>query len=376
MIKKKKARAGRHKTAPSVQEPLLFQYYPDLRGKIPWIPLGAFPTRVHRLKNLGHRGLWIKREDESSPIYGGNKIRKLEFALGEALARKKKKVVTMGGIGTNHGLATAVFCRRLGLGCRLILFPQPVTRYVKQNMLLFRRYGAELVGAGSILQAGLMFYTTEHLRNPGAYFLYAGGSSPLACMGVVNAVFELKKQVDEGLLPMPDYILCPLGSNGTMAGLSLGVLLAGMPTRVVGVRVSVKAVGPVPVATPGMVRSLMGQVHGLLRAGSRMVPRIEIPPQRVIDDYVGEGYGYPTSEGRAAIKLLNEREGVRLEPTYTAKTFAFLLDFIKDRAHAGATILYWHTYNSVDLSGEAAEVDHRELPDEFHWVFKAPEVQA
>ncbi len=355
--------------------PLLFQHYPGLIGRISWLPLGTYPTRVHRLAHMGHSHLWIKREDESSPIYGGNKVRKLEFTLADAMAGRKNMVITMGGIGTNHGLATAMFCHHLGLACRLLLFDQPVTSYVKRNLLLFQKYGAQMAYYKTILRTGVMLNTVERLTHPGAYILYAGGSSPLGTVGVVNAVFELKRQIDAGEMPPPRYIFCPLGSNGTMAGLLLGTLLTGINAEVIGVRVSADTLGPINIANPKAVRALAKQTHRLLRRRSPEIPDIQIPEPRVLGQYFGNGYGCPTPECRKAMTMLGAKEKVRLDPTYTAKTFAAVMDFIKDPAHRRDTILYWHTYNSVDLSAQAGAVDYRDLPEELQWAFEVPETE-
>ncbi len=351
------------------QKPVLFERYPELAGSISWIPLGDYPTPVHRLKNLGHGNLWIKRDDLSSQCYGGNKVRKLEFILGDVKSRGKKEVVTLGGIGTNHGLATAIYCCRLGINTTLIIFNQPVTHFVRQNLLLFKKNGARLVYAKSIVGAGAKFYITERLKRPGAYFLYAGGSSPIGSLGFVNAAFELKKQIEEGLLPSPRYIICPLGSNGTMAGLSLGMLLAGIPAEVIGVGVTRARLGPLHLATARSVRSLMKSTYRLLQSASPGVPDVAIGDQRVIHDYFGGEYGLPTAEGLEAMRIFREKEGIKLEPTYTAKTCAFLLDFIREPSRADDAILYWHTYNSVDLSCDAGSVDYHELPHCFHECF-------
>ncbi|TAL35237.1 MAG: pyridoxal-phosphate dependent enzyme [Spirochaetes bacterium] len=354
---------------------LLFHRYPALIKTVPHINLGTYPTPVERLEHLGHDSLWIKREDLSSPLYGGNKVRKLEYTLAEALRDNRKKVVTMGGIGTNHGLATAIFCKKLGLSARLLLFPQPVTHHVKQNMLLFQKFGAEMVYYKTMIGAGAALYTSQRLKNPGAYFLFAGGSSPSGTIGVVNAMFELREQVDAGLIPEPDYIFCPLGSNGTMAGLSLGGLLAGLKSRVIGVRVTLDHAGPIQIANPSTVTGLMKQTLSLMRRRSAEVPAVRLPEPQVINSYLGDGYGCPTAACRDAIALVKDREGVVLDPTYTAKTFAALLDFLKSPGHSGETILYWHTYNSVDHSALAATVDYHDLPRSLHWAFETNEAK-
>ena len=348
----------------------LFKRYPELEGILPRIPLGNFPTPVQRLSHLGHDNLWIKRDDLSSGIYGGNKVRKLEFILADAIKKGCDKVITMGGIGTNHGLATAIFCHELGLRCKLLLFHQPVNAYVKRNMLLFLKYGAELVYIKGAFRTAATLLLTQRLLNPQAYIIGAGGSSPLGTLGIVNAMFELKEQIKAGLLPEPRYIFCPLGSNGTMAGLSLGAMLAGLSTTVIGVRVTMEAVGPVAIATTKTVGNLMQKTYELLKKTSRSVPDITIPPQRVIGGYVGDGYGCATKECRDALALMNDREGITLDPTYTAKTFAALCDFIKTPGHEKEPILFWHTYSSADMTDQAQSIDYLELPQALRRIYE------
>lgn len=354
----------------------LFRKYPSLAGVLPFTPLGVYPTPVERLRQTGHGSLWIKREDLSSPLYGGNKVRKLEFTLAEAQRTGRRTVVTMGGLGTNHGLATAIFCRQLGLSTRLLLYEQPVTRQVQRTLLLLHQHGAELRCYKTLLGAGIALHTSQRLLSPGAYFLASGGSSPLGTVGVVNAMFELRQQVDAGLMPEPDYIFCPLGSSGTMAGLSLGGILAGLKSRVIGVRVTMDHAGPVPIANKGTVRKLMRQTLALLRRSSPEVPAVSLPEQQVADSYFGEGYGHATRAGGEAMARAMELEGIRLDPTYTAKTFAAVRDFIAAPGNAGATVLYWHTYYSTDKPGLAACVDYHELPRVLHRVFETAQVEA
>ncbi len=346
----------------------LFEAFPSLQ-QLPRVPLGNFPTPVQKLQNLRHPNLWIKRDDMSSPLYGGNKVRKLECTLAEAIAQNKKKVVTMGGIGTNHGLATAVFCKHLGLRCKLLLFWQPVTEYVKKNLLLFVHFGAELAYYTSMLKTGMMFYTVERFDKD-AYFLYAGGSSPLGTVAFVNAAYELAQQIDQGLLPEPEYIVCALGSAGTMAGLSLGVILAGLKSKVIGVRVTDRSLGPIPIANETSVRSLMIRTYKLMQKYTSL-PAIDFSSPIILHDYCGKGYGYPTGACIDAIEKMKLSEHIQLEPTYTGKTFAAVCDMIQKKEYADKTILYWHTYNSVDLTKEVASVDYHRLPKNLQWVFES-----
>ena len=348
-----------------MNKPVFFESYPELEVKLPWIALGDFPTPVQHAEKIGQGRLWIKRDDKTSAEYGGNKVRKLEFVLADAIKKGCDRVITMGGIGTNHGLATAVFAKKLGLKCTLILFKQPVNEYVKRNMLMFYKYGAEMVYVGNIMNALAHLYFIQHFRPGKAYPLFAGGSSPVGTLGFVNAAFELKKQIEEGLFPEPDIIVCPLGSNGTMAGLSLGVQLAGINSRVIGVRVTESHLGPFQACTKGTVTALMEKTLKL--TGINL--SIDKGRYEVIESYFGEGYGYPTPEGMRAISIMKDSEGIGLEPTYTGKTFAAILDMLESNRYSGKKILYWHTYNSADLNEKAASVDYHLLPEPFPGFF-------
>lgn len=349
-----------------------FEQYPSLERRLARTPLGLFPTPVERLVGMGHDDLWIKREDLSSPTGGGNKVRKLEFTLAEAVRRGHRKIVTFGGLGTNHGLATARYGKTLGLTTRILLYRQPVTEHVRQTLLQLHELGAELRGYDTLLRAGAAFYTTQRLLNPGAYYLMAGGSSPLGNLGVVNAMFELRAQVHAGLIPEPDSIFVALGSGGTMAGVSLGALLAGLRSQVIGVRVSLDRTGPVRFTDKGTVRTMMRRTLALLRRYAPEVPPVPIPAQQVVNDYFGSGYGAATPKGTAAMDQARERTGLRLDATYTAKAFAAVLDFVRRREYASQTVLYWHTYHAAEFGHLTATADYHALPRELHWVFETP----
>ena len=343
--------------------PVLFKVYPELKKELAWIALGNFPTPVQRLQRMGHENLWIKRDDLSSPIYGGNKIRKLEFILGHAKKKKKSvKVITFGGIGTNHGLATAIYCSKLSIPCKLLLFWQPVTEHVQNNLLLFNHYNTELLYKKTLWKTVMGYYLFERLKHPAAYFVFAGGSNVAGTIGFVDAAFELTAQIDHGEMPEPSVIFCALGSGGTLSGLSLGVQLAGLNTRVIGVRVSESHLGPFQACTPGTVKKLMLDTYKYLKRKTHKLPDIEMSPPQILQDYIGEGYGFPTPAGSTAYHKAKESENIILDPTYTAKTFAAVMDYCQGPGKNSGPILYWNTYNSIDLSSQAILVDYRKLP--------------
>jgi len=342
--------------------PVLFRHYPELGKNIPWTPLGNFPTQIQPLTGLGYENLWIKRDDLSSRIYGGNKIRKLEFVLADARGKKAGRLITFGGLGTNHGLATAMFCNRLNIACTLLLFWQPVTLEVQQNLLLFKKYSANLRYLKTLWRTVIAYYFIERLKHPRAYFLYAGGSSLVGTVGFINAAFELKEHIDGGEIPQPAIIMCPLGSGGTLSGLSLGVQLAGLDTEVIGVRVMGSHLGPFDACTPKTVKRLMHRTYRFLKEKSRGIPDISLNTPRILDDYFGDGYGFPTEAGKRAYQMVKDNADLNLDPTYTAKTVAAVLDYCQAQPKKSKAVLYWHTYNSVDLSKQADSVDYRNLP--------------
>ena len=352
----------------------LFDYYPALKKTVPWIELANLPTPVAALAfkdqvSSQTPNLWIKRDDKSSDLYGGNKIRKLEFVLAQARQQGKRELVTFGAIGTNHGVATALFCKKLDINCRVLLFDQPVTAAVQNNLKLMQRFGAELQYSGSLLRTVARFYWERLLQRNNAYYLFAGGSNIPGCIGFVNAAFELKQQIEQGLISEPDLIYCPVGSNSTAAGLSLGCQLAGLKTQVVGVRVAPAHLGIFPACTPKTIHTLMVKTYEFLQQRGASIPDIALPGIRLEEGFYGQGYGHPSREGQDATELFG-LAGIKLEPTYTAKTAAAVLRHCA--AHPGQSVLYWHTYNSAAMDEFLADADTDVLPTELRRIAALP----
>ena len=355
------------------QIPPLFQEYPELAESIAWKEIGCLPSPVQKLNGLNYPDLWIKRDDLDCPLYGGNKIRKLEFTLAHAIKLNKSQIVTVGALGSNHCLATAILAKKFGLKCSLILFYQPVNARVRKQLLLFKHYGADIHYAGSMQNLAFHFYFLKRFQYPSAYFLAPGGSSVRGTLGFVNAAFELKRQIESGEMPLPERIYIGLGSNGSMAGLILGLKFAGLDIPVYGVRVTRSHLGFVPLVGERGVRALAFSVYKYLKLLKKDIPEIgEIEP-RVIHDFLGYDYGYKTDKGSAAAQLMKETNGIELDPVYTAKTFAAVLECIKNNAGNSSAkkgpILYWHTYNCVNLDSEISGKDFHELPAVFHRFF-------
>jgi D-cysteine desulfhydrase len=323
----------------------IFQQFHDLAPGFPYLPLADLPTPVVHHPGI-RENLWVKHDDVSSSLYGGNKVRKLEFILPQAQKAGKSHIITFGGTGTNHGLATALFCRELGMRCTVLLFEQPDSDISIINYHALKKTGARLIHCGSVFRTALSFYLSQRLLHPNAYFLFAGGSNVEGCVAFVNAALELKQQYDNAQLTYPDVIFCATGSTGTCAGLTLGCHLAGLPTRVIGVRVADSHLGPIATCTTGTITSLMKKTLAKLRRYQRDIAP-GLPQAHLLDDYFGTAYGAATEAGNTATTIFaNQR--IKLEPTYTAKAAAAALDYC-DR-HSEETVLYWHTFNSVEIT--------------------------
>jgi D-cysteine desulfhydrase len=312
--------------------------------------LADLPTPVQRLSRLGaavgHEALYIKRDDLTSGLYGGNKPRKLEFLLADALRRGARTLVTMGALGSNHLLATAIHGRAAGMRTVGVVFPQPLTEHVQRNLWADRAVGVELVRTPSkYLLPAAVAQTMLRLRRAegrAPALIPGGGSNALGALGFVNAGLELAAQVAAGELPEPEAVFVALGTGGTAAGLSLGLRLAGLRSRVVAVRVIDRLL-----ANRWRMLGRLGAVARLCHGSSdEPVPRRLGDNLQIEHGFIGGGYGEPTPEGEAAMRLFAGEEGLLLEPTYTAKTAAA---FLARARETRGPLLYWHTLSSADL---------------------------
>lgn len=360
----------------------LFEQYPLLQQKLDYISLGEFPTPVQKLEKLGAKlgidQLYIKRDDVSGKVFGGNKPRKLEFILGNAVRSGAKEVIVFGGAGSNHALATAIYASKIGLKSISMLMPQPNAHYVRRNLLMSHHHGAELHLCGAELESALnmplvylatTYQFLRHRLKTGyfPYFIHPGGSSPLGVIGFVNAAFELKRQIADGQMPEPDYIYVACGTMGTAAGLILGLKAAELSSHVVSIRVTGETF-----ANPGKMIDLMTRANTLLHSLDVSFPLYELTLADVDirHDYFGEQYALFTTKGMNAVLTMKEYEGIILDGTYTGKTLAALIDDIKNSGLHDKTILFWNTLNSRDFSDELSTIDYHSLPHVFHRYFE------
>jgi 1-aminocyclopropane-1-carboxylate deaminase/D-cysteine desulfhydrase-like pyridoxal-dependent ACC family enzyme len=354
----------------------LFNAFPDLEKNLPHVDICDLPTPIFELDRfgefVGHDQIYMKVDfltgkainNGEGHLYGGNKPRKLEFLLADAAAKGAKTIITYGCAGSNHALATAVYAKELGFPyCILMLKDQPNSPIVRQNLLLDRYYGADLRFFQTVQARSAA--TDEILKNdPTAYLIPTGGSNEIGAVGFVNAAFELREQIQNGIIAEPDYIYIALGSCGTVAGLLLGLQAAGLQSKVVAVAVE-----------PGEARSLkplFEKTNKFLREYDASFPTFSFPDNQLVINkkYAGTHYGLFTPEASNATKLFYQFERVKLEGTYSAKPVAAIIDDAASGLLAGKTVLFWDTYCGIDYSDLTKGVNYKELPVEFHKYFE------
>lgn len=329
----------------------LFDLFPRLATTTPRIPLGPSASPVRQFDALSRSlgaDVWLKNDGEYGSLYGGNKPRKLEFILADARRRGARAILTTGGIGSNHALATALYGRDQGLNVALALaYEEPGTHAI-DNLLRMASAGAEIHYTRSYPATALMaacLVARYWIRDRSVpYLLGPGGSSPLAALGYVNAGIELAEQVRRGDLPEPASIVLPLGTGGTAAGLLVGLGLAGLDSRVLAV-----AVTRAPTTWRAAVMRLARATAQLIarRSGERDGGNLQLSGLKVLRDWVGPGLGRPSEGGARATERLTSLENWSLDPVYTAKAMAALLDVAGDGA--AGPILFWHTHNTLPL---------------------------
>jgi L-cysteate sulfo-lyase len=322
-------------------------------ARFPRIRLGHFPTPLEPLENLtralGGPRLWIKRDDCTGLSTGGNKTRKLEFLMAEAQALGADVVITQGATQSNHARQTVAAAARLGMHCHILLEDRTGSTdpsYTDNgNVLLDRLHGAtvERRAGGSNMQAE-MEAVAARLADAGRrpYVIPGGGSNPLGAIGYANAALELVNQATERGLRI-DHLVHATGSAGTQAGLVVGLQALNSPIRLLGIGVR----------APREKQEAM--VHDLgRRTWDLLGLRGELPREAVVAncDYVGDGYGVPTPGMVEAVTLLARTEGLLLDPVYTGKGMAGLIDLIrKGHFKKDEDVVFLHTGGSVALFG-------------------------
>ena len=322
-------------------------------ARFPRLHVAHLPTPLERLDRLsaalGGPEIWIKRDDCTGLSTGGNKTRKLEFLMAEALAMGADTVMTQGATQSNHARQTAAAAARLGLHCHLLLEDRIGSNNANYNgngnVLLDHLHGATTSrrAGGKDMQAE-MEMVAERLRGEGhkVYLIPGGGSNATGALGYVNCAFELVGQANDRCLVI-DHVVTATGSSGTQAGLITGLkaINAGIPLTGIGVR------------APKQKQDESVFALALKTAEKLGCPNVVARGDVVADcNYVGAGYGIPRDDTLEAIRMFGQLEGILLDPVYSGKGAAGLIDYCrKGKFKKGERVVFLHTGGSAGLFG-------------------------
>ncbi len=319
-------------------------------SSIPRIELGCFPTQLERLntlsKDLGIE-LYVKHDDQTGLAGGGNKVRKLEYLIGDALAKGADTIITQGAVQSNHVRQTAAAAAKMGLKCRAVLerrIPNTDIRFDQTgNVFLNHLLGIaalRFVASGTDMAAE-MEQEADHVRAEGGtpYIIPGGGSNSIGALGYVNATLELTQQLaDAGL--EASHIIVTSGSSGTQAGMAAALAALKSSIQLLGIS----------------IRQPKAAQHAKVYEEARKVAELlNIPPVtpdqvQINDQYIGEGYGIPTSGTKKAIRIAAQKEALLLDPVYTGKAFAALLDLAeKGYFKPREIVIFMHTGGAFGL---------------------------
>lgn len=314
---------------------------------LPRLRLAHLPTPVEPLPRLtaalgGGLELWVKRDDQTGLAFGGNKTRKLEYLLAEAQAHGARMVITTGAAQSNHCRQTAAAAARLGLECLLVLVGPPGDPHPTGNRFLMHLLGAQVrwTTPDSRDEDLQQAFQEAWAAGKRPYLIPYGGSSPLGAAAYAYALEELV--VHQNF--RPDVIVLASSSGGTQAGLVAGARLLGYPGRIIGIRVDASSEDLRP-----RIAQLASEVLDRLRAPGTIDPE-DID---VVDTYARPGYGVLTPREMEAILLAARTEGLFVDPVYTGRALAGLIDLARQGAFApGSRVLFWHTGGTPALLAE------------------------
>ena len=323
-----------------------------LTDKLSRVPIAHLPTPLEPLPRLtaqlGGPELWIKRDDQTGLATGGNKARKLEYLVADALAQGADTLITAGAAQSNHARQTAAAAVKFGLECVLALRGEDPPQ-MQGNLLLDRLLGAEVRWAGGMPLSEAMAQVAEELRAAGRqpYVVPYGGSNPIGASGYVAAMEELLAQCAERDMRF-DHIVFASSSGGTQAGLVVGARALGYEGRILGISVDPRA------------EALRHTLAGLATAtADHLGLGLTFAPEdfAVNDGYLGGGYGVVGELEREAMRTMARTEGVLLGPVYTGRAFGGLLDLIRRGVLGpGERVLFWHTGGTAGLFGYGEQV--------------------
>ena len=348
---------------------LLGKHFPGIGAGLPVADLLRVPTPLTRHEitvDNASADVWIKHDESSGSLYGGNKVRKLAYILAHAQSRQAEAIATFGAVGSHHALATALYARALGLDAICFLGHQSSTTHVADALSAHVANGTRIVRYGGDRRQRIATLR-QTLAPRRTWVVPAGGSSWLGATGFIDAALELAADFEAGDARYPRRLYVANGTMGTVAGLGLGLALAGLDIEIQAVRITSDAI-----ANSDGTLKLMQKTAALLNRIDPAFP-VDLADQariRFRDEFVGGGYTRPTPASDAALRLAADELAMTLETTYTAKAFAALLADAGDESARAEGLLFWNTYNAVDLPQHAGlTLADTGLPDDFQRYF-------
>lgn len=323
-----------------------------LTDDLPRMTIAHLPTPLEPLPRLTAHlegpELWVKRDDQTGLATGGNKTRKLEFLVADALAREADTLITCGAAQSNHARQTAAAAAKFGLERVLVLRGEEPSQ-IQGNLLLDRLLGAEMVWARDQDLSERMAQMAEASQAAGRrpYVVPYGGSNAIGASGYVAAMEELMSQCEDQGLSF-DHIVLASSSGGTQAGLAVGARALGYDGRILGISVDLPAE-----ALKRTLTDLAAATAGRLGLDETFTP----DDVAVNDDYLGGGYAVVGELEREAIRTVARAEGLLLDPVYTGRAFGGLMDMIRQGIFGpNERVLFWHTGGTGGLFGGAEAV--------------------
>ncbi len=306
--------------------------------------LGFFPTPLHVLKNISsdhpNHTVYIKRDDHTGLATGGNKTRKLEYLIGDALDKGADTVITAGAQQSNHCRQTAAACAMAQLKCHLLLGGTPPDEYTG-NLLLSKLLGATIHFSGEQRKGEALESLGRELRSAGhlPYIIPYGGSNLIGATGYTEAAGELQEQLDQRKLVI-DYVFFASSSGGMHAGLILGKAKYGLKAALMPIRIDKQeAEGE---SLEETIRNIVAE--GLQAPDYKQVTEVSNDEFIPISGFEEAGYGVVTQQERTAIQTLAAREGILLDPVYTGRAFYGMMHYLSEGLlKPGTSVLFWHT---------------------------------
>ena len=320
--------------------------FPVFADRVPNTAIAELPTPVSTGELSlpgGDVEIAIKHDEASSELYGGNKVRKLEYLLRRAQDRGAERVATFGAAGSNHALATAIHARAVGLECTCFLAHQTRTPKVPITLNMHRRVGTEIIRFGHNIEP--LPLARKYLQNRNIWVVPLGGTCWLGSVGFVDAGFELAQQVADGLIEKPARIYIACGTTGSAAGLAVGLAAAGLDTVIHAIQVADK-----PFTSEEKLRRLAEKTRFIL---NRYDPSFDAPSmqEQLVwrEEFLAGGYAKVNDATTAAVDIASSQLGLILETTYTGKAFAAMLSDMGSPEYSGEPWLFWNTYSSGTL---------------------------